>query len=314
MSVESCDCTNPKFPLLGRPNCVIRKKKTAFIGVMARYKANGTENTINAASATIGADITTKIAATTTALERLYLFPKMEEVTYSRSETSYQTAASGRKFKLEGEGGVRTFNGQLMGDDGVEEHARQLKKLGCTEFVAFEFTTDGNIWGVMDDQTTGIIRGYRIETETFDAFINRAQDGATNGIMVSFDFEDDMDFVNSYAITAQELGYRATSLRPLIGGLCKAVEATATAITATVTTGFGTAGKQGKIVGLLTANFVVKANGVVKAATAVETVPGVSGIYTLTHLTTDILPADVVTVDVTATGYDVVQGTFVATL
>lgn len=314
MSVTSCSCTNPQFPDLGRPNCVIRKKKTAFIGVMARYNASGVENVIDATSATLGADITALIAATTAPLERLYLFPKMEEVTYARTETAYQTAASGRKFKLEGEGGVRTFNGMLMGDDGVEEHARQLQKLGCTEFVAFEITTDGYIWGVMDDVTTGDLRGYHIETETFDSFIQRAVDGSTNGIMISFDFEDDKDFVNSYAITAEELGYRATSLRPLIGATCTAEEATATTITATVTTGFGTAGVQGKVVGLLTANFTVVSDTGPVVVTAVETVPGVSGIYTLTHLTTEILPTDLVTVSVTATGYNVADGTFTAAL
>ncbi len=307
MSVTSCSCTSPQFPNLGRPKCVIRKKKTSFIGIMSRYKADGTENVIDATSATLGADIRALIQASTPALERLYLFPKLEEVTYDRTDTAYQTVASGRKFKLDGEGGVRSFSGMLMGDDAVEAIARQLQTLGCTEFVAFEFTTDGNIWGVMDDVTSGELRGYHIETETFDAFIQRAMDGATNAIAVSFDFEDDQDFVNSYAITAGELGYRATTLRPLVGATCVAEEATASTMIATVTTDFGSAVTANPVVGLLTANFTVTADGVPVTVSATETADGV---YTLTFTDGDIDTADVVVVAVSATGYDVESGTF----
>jgi len=307
----SCSCTDPKGPNLGRPNCVIRKKKVAFVGIIARYKADGTRNTIDASSPTLGADIQTLISVATPVQERLFLFPKLEEITFARTETAYKTAASGRKFKLDGEGGIRTFMAQLPGDDGVEPLARELQKVGCSEFDVFEFTVDGNIWGVLDDTTTSDLRGYAVEKETFDAFIVRAVDGDINNISISWDLEDDNDTVNSYAITSGELGYKSTSLRPNIGATCTAVEATSTTITATVTTDFGTAGTSAKVKGLLTANFTVTANGTPVTVTAVETTDGV---YTLTHADLDIDATNEVIVAVTLTGYDITSGTFTATL
>lgn len=308
----SCSCTNPAFPNLGRPNCVIRKKKVSFVGLMPRYNALGVRNSIDASSATLGATITALVSATTAPLSRLYLFPKMEEVKFERSATAYKTAASGTKFKLDGEGGIRTFSGMLMGDAGVEPIARQLQTLGCSEFDIYEFTVDGNIWGVLDNPSATALRGYAVEKETFDAFIVRAVDGDINNISVSWDLEDDNDTVNSYAITAEELGYKSTSLRPNIAGTCIAIEGSSTTIVATVTTDFGTAGVHSPIVGLLTANFVVKVGAVVVVASAVETVDGV---YTLTFTDLDIDPTNVVDVNVVGvSGYAISSGQFTALL
>lgn len=309
MNTESCSCTDPKFPNLGRPNCVIRKKKTAVLGIRARYNEAGERNVIDASSATLGDDIRALIQTTTPALERLYLTPKFEEVTWDRSASAYQTMKSGKRFRLDGEGGVRTFNGMLAGDDGVEQMARELQKLGCTEFDVIEITTDGNIWGVMDDTAVADVRGYAVDKETFDAFIQRAVDGAINGVMIQFDLEDDADLVNSYAITTTEMGYRATTLRGLISAVCTAVEATSTTLIATITTGYGTAANPGKVVGLTTSNFTVTADGTPVTVTAAETADGV---YTLTFADLDISSADEVVVAVSATGYDVASGTFTA--
>lgn len=311
MSITSCSCTAPSFPNLGRPTCVIRKKKTKMIAFQPRYKEDGTENVIDASSATIGTVVRNLILASTPALERLYLSPVLEDVTYARTETAYKTAAGGKKFKLDGEGNVYTFRGMLMGDEGVEQMARELQKLGCSEFNMFEFTTDGNIWGVLDDVAVADLRGYHIDKETFDAFIVRAVDGDINAIDMSFDFEDAQDLVDSYAITSEELGYRSTTLRPLITATCVAVEATNTTIVATITTGFGTAGTPGTVKGLLAAAFTVTADGVlVTPITSVETADGV---YTITHDNGDVSAADEVIVAVSATGYDVASGTFTAT-
>jgi len=311
----SCSCTDPKFPNLGRPNCVIRRKKVAFPIVVPRYQADGvTRNVIDLTSNTLGADIQALIAASTAVLERLYPFPKVENLTFERTETSYQTSNSGKKYKLDGEGGVRTVAFSLLGDEGTEQHARELQKLGCSQFDVYWVTVDGNLWGVMDDTSVAELRGYAVEAETFDSFLQLAVDGAVNGVMVSFDLEDDDDNVNSYAITSDELGYKATTLRPNISGTCTAVEATTTTITATVNYDFGSAVNSGQsgLLGLVTANFTVTSDtGAVTPITVAEVGDGV---YTITHDDADITTADNVTVAVSATGYDIVDGTFVAAL
>lgn len=312
MSTTSCTCTAPKFPSLGRPACTIRKKKVAFPIMFPRYDEAGVRNTIDATSPTLGADILALVAAGTAALGRLYPFPTMEEIKFDRTATAYKTMASGKKFKLDGEGGIRTFSGMLAGDDGIEPIARQLQSVGCSDFDILEVTVDGNIWGVMDDVTSGLVRGYAVEKETFDAFITRAIDGDINNVSISWDLENDIDTINSYAITAEELGYSATTLRPLIGAVCTATEATSTTIIASVATDFGPASAQPLLLGLVTANFVVKVGAVTVAATAVETT---AGVYTLTHGALDIDPLDVVDVNVVnVTGYAVTSGQFIATL
>jgi hypothetical protein len=239
----------------------------------------------------------------------------MEEITFTRTETAYQTFASGKKVKLDGEGGVRTFSGMIVGDDGVEAIARELSNGTCAELDVFEVTVDGNIWGVIDDVTSGEMRGYAVDRETFDSFIQRAVDGATNGIMVSWDLEDDADTVNSYAITAGELGYKATSLRPLIAATSTATEASSTTISVFVTddfvSGVQSANNEGGITGLVTADFTVTADGTPVTVTAAEVGDGV---YTLTHADLDITSGDVVVVSVDATGYDVANSQFTATL
>jgi len=290
---------------------VIRKKKLAFPVLIPRYKADGTRNVIDLSSPTLGADIQALVQASTAVLERLYPFPRVEEVTFDRTDTAYQTMASGRKFKLDGEGGIRTVSFMLPGDDGVEAIARELSNGSCSEVDVFEVTVDGNIWGVMDDTSVAALRGYAMERETFDSFIQRAVDGSINGVMVSWDLESDEDFVNSYAITSSELGYKATSLRPLIRAACTAQEASSVTIEATVVTDFGTATNKEGVLGLLTANFTVTANGTPVTVTAAEVGEGV---YTLTHADLDITPGDDVIVSVSATSYDVANGTFVATL
>ena len=77
-----CSCDNPAFANLGRPNCVIEMKAVAFPIIVPRFKADGTRNTIDLTSATLGADIKALIQTSTALMERLYPFPRMENITF----------------------------------------------------------------------------------------------------------------------------------------------------------------------------------------------------------------------------------------
>jgi hypothetical protein len=313
IGITSCTCSNPAFPVLGRPNCVIRKKKTAFPILRPRFK-DGVRNTIDLTSGTLGADIQALVQPSTDSLERLYPFPKIEEATYDLTDPVYQTFASGTKFLLEGEGNVRTVSFMLPADSGVEQIARELEATGCTEMDFYEATVDGNLWGVVDDPDAAspVMRGYAIQKETFHYQIVRAQDGQINGVMVSFDLEDELDNTNSYAITAGELGYKAnTTLTPLVRATCSIVETSSTSITATVIDGFGSAVTDNGVLGLATANFTVVSDTGSVTVTATEVG---NGVYTLAHSDLEITIGDTVTCSVSATGYDVSDGTFVAAL
>lgn len=310
-----CSCENPAFPRLGRPNCVIEMRAVAFAIFVPRFKADGTRNTIDLSSATLGADIQGLIAASNAILERLYPTPRFENVTFERTETVYETAPSTRKVKIPGVGGVRTFKAETWSKDAVHQILRELKSVGCSDIDVYLGTVDGNLWGIIDDITTAEMRGYEMATETFDAFKEYATDTTTQKIMISWDFDNAECEENAYAITAEEMiatgGVKSTSLDPLIGATTTAVALTTTTAQVDVKTGFGSGAAAGSVVGLLTANFVAN-NLTTPGVVAVTSVPGAEdGEYILTfaaQATNDIIQVDVINV----AGYDVASTTFLA--
>lgn len=310
-----CSCENPSFPRLGRPNCVIEMRAVAFPILIPRYKADGSRNTIDLTSATLGADIQGLIAASTALLERIYPFPRCENITYERTETVYETAPSTRKVKIPGVGGVRTFKFETWAKEGVHQILRELKKVGCSDVDFFLATVDGNLWGIIDDVSVPEMRGYEMATETFDAFKEYATDTTTQKIMVSWDLDNAECEENAYAITAEELsatgGVKATSLEGLIGATTSATALTTTTAEVLVKTGFGSAVAAGSVVGLVSANFVAN-NLTTPGAVAVTSAPGADpGEYVLTFAAQTL--NDVIQVDViNATGYDVASTTFSA--
>ena len=313
MSEIICSCENPNFPNTGRPNCVLEQRAIAFPILVPRYKANGDRNTIDLNSATLGDDIKALIQASTDLFSRLYPLPRMENVTTERTDTVYETAASTRKYKAPGVGGVRTFLMELWSKDAVNQILRELKKVGCSDVDFFLATVDGNLWGIMDNpETDTVLRGYEMATETFDAFKDYATDTTVQKIMLSFDLDNQECEENAFAITAEELGYSSTTLTGLIGATTASTALTTTTAKVTVSTGFGSAGSRGKVKGLLDANFSVVNNGPGSpGAVAVTSVETADGEYTLTFAAQT--NGDDVRVDIiNAAGYDVVGSNFTA--
>jgi len=310
-----CSCENPSMPNLGRPNCVIEMKALAFPIIVPRYKADGvTRNVINLASPTLGQDIRDLIATSTALLERIYPFPRCENISFERTDTVYETAPSTRKYKIFGVGGVRTFRFETWGKDAVHQILRELKKVGCTDVDFYLVDVAGSLWGIKDNPTDMIMRGYEMATETFDAFKDYATDTTTQKLMISWDLDNRECEENSYAITSEELGYSATSLRGNVSATIQLTELDATHAQFYVTTGFGSAANPDGVVGLQDANFVLTANGnpVALVGSVVETSDGV---YSFEHADGDITAGDVVVGSViNASGYDVASGSFVAVL
>ena len=238
MSIFSCDCNVPAFPSLGRGNCVIEMRTMAFPILVPRFKADGSRNTINLASATLGADIAALIAPTTASQERLYPFPRVEEPTFERTETVYDTASSTRKYKVFGVGGVYTVAFQLWGKSAVNAIMRELEKIGCSDVDMYMATVDGNLWGIKDSQTDTIIRGVEVNAETFDSFKSFPTSTTVEKAMIDFDLENTENVNNFYAITADELidsgGLRSTALVPNIAGYITGAALTNTTSSAVV--------------------------------------------------------------------------------
>ena len=326
MSTGICSCETPAFGNMARPNCVIEQKALAFPVIVPRYKADGTRNTLDLAVdpltllnpagiagdyATIGAYILDKTNnAAWLPQERFYPMPKVENASFERTETVYETAPSTQKYKLDS-GGVRSWKMELWAKDSVFQIYRELKKFGCSDLDVFYIDVAGAIWGIKDDATTSVVRGYEMSSETWDVFKDYATDTTVSKLMVSFDLENSECEENSYAVTSEELGYKATSLKGLQSGFMNVDNTDLSTVVVDLFTYYGTAKTYASIVGLLDANFVVTdAVGTVLAHTGIVENP--NGTYTIT-MTAPLTVTDVYTVNVVdASTYDVAGSTFIA--
>lgn len=320
MAIFSCDCTNPAFGNLGRPNCVIEMRVMAFPILVPRFKANGDRNTIDVTSATLGQDIQDLIDAsvTTSAQERIYPFPRVEEPTWERTETVYDTASSTRKFKVFGVGGVYTLAFQLWGKDAVNAIIRELKKFGCSDVDLYIATVDGNFWGIKDDKTDTIIRGVELNTETYDVFKTFATSTTVEKTMVQVDLENTECVEDFYAITSEEMinsgGVKSTSLRANLAG-CQTLSAIDTTHTQSVVfSSFGTAGVRDSIEELLAANFTlfnITTQLAVPVLGVVETTPGT---YSIEYADVNVTPGDDLRVTIIKNGLVVEDANYTGTL
>ncbi len=302
MSTSICSCEKPSFGNMGRPNCVIEQKTMAFPILVPRFKPDGTRNTINVASPSLGADIQALISTSTAPELRLYPFPRVEEATWERTPTVYEEAPSNRKFKIDGVGGVYTLSFKVWGKDSAYQVMREALKFGCSELDFYYVDVAGNLWGIKDNVTDTVLRGYEMSTETFDSFVEFATDTTVQKGMFSWDIENTECIENSYCITSDELGYKATDLTPNQSAFQTAVAISATEIEVTVFTGFGSALNRDAVEGLVDPAFVVQnlTQSTTPAVTSTETTPGV---YTLTIAAQTT--GDVLEISTTAAGYDV---------
>jgi len=315
MGQTICSCANPSFPVLGRPDCVLEMRAIAFPIIVPRYKADGvTRNTIDLTSATLGADIRALIATSTALMERIYPFPRCENITFERTDDVYDTAPSTRKVLIPNVGGVRTFKFETWGKDAVHNILRELKKIGCTDVDFYLPDVSGSFWGILDNPTDTIMRGYEMATETFVAFKEYATDTTTQKLMISWDMDTNECEENSYGISASTLGYSATTLKPLTPAYIVLSELDATHVQFTVVEPDGsTSGSP--VVGLVTNGTF----GVISDTGVVAEIPPVvetsDGVYSFEHLDAEITVGDIVTGSITAaTGYDIADGAFTALL
>lgn len=320
MSTGICSCEEKKFGNTGRPNCVIEQKALAFPIVVPRFGSNGSRNSLDLSVdpttlldpngdagnyASFGDYIKDKCENPAWAAEdRFYCMPRVESATFERTETVYETAPSTRKYKVEGVGGVRTWAMQLWAKAAVSGMHRELSNYGCSELDVFYVDIAGAIWGIKDDSTTSVIRGYEMSAETWDVFKEYATDTTVGKLMVSFDLDNEECEENSYGITAGELGYKATSLKGLISAYSTAEDPTDTTIEVVLITGYGTASKAGTITGLDNAAFTVTSDISGELAHTVAAVESPDGTYLLT-MDVALVSGHVITVDTIANGYSV---------
>jgi len=295
---------------MGTNKCAVTQKTMAFPIIVPRFKADGTRNTIDLTSGTLGADIQARLLASVAADDRFYPFLRVEESTWERSDTVLETAPSGRSEKIDGVGGVFSLNFKLWGKDAAFPVMREALKLGCSDLDFYYVDVSGNLWGIKDNLNDTILRGYEMDTATFDSFVEFATDTTVQKGMFSWNLDQTECVENAYVITSEELGYKATSLRPNISGYQTATAVTNTTCQSVVFTGFGSAGDRDDVTGLVIGDFTVENTDTPAGDIAISLVESPEGTYVIT--TSAMTAAENYKITCTKAGYDIADGTFVA--
>ena len=325
MSEIICECGDPKFGHVGRPNCVITQKTLAFPMFVPRINSNGNRNFLPANAAGITAynleygtahttlaEVIDSLTTVANPLDRAYPGLRVENATFPRTDTVFETAPSGRKIKVAGAGGVRSWLMELWGSDAAHGVLRAYSEFGCSDLDVYYIDVTGNLWGIQDDPTSGIVRGYEMDTESFDSFLQYATDTTSQKINLAWDLDALECEQNAWVITSAEYGKKFTSITPLIQADSGADNTSTTVIEAKIWEGFGTAGNKGDIVGLTTASFIVAdSTGTPFPHVAATTyVVDANGFGTYTMTMDAVMAVGDWTVDTTAPGYDVPTANF----
>lgn len=310
MATGICSCAELSFGNLGTPNCVTKQGVMAFPIIVPRYKADGvTRNGIDLTSGTIGADIKAMLSASLAPEERIYPFLKVQNPTFERSETVYETAPSGDKYKIDGQGGVYTLAFELWDKSAVYPILKEAEKFGCSEFDYFYVDVNGALWGELDGTT---LYGYPCDSNTYDAFNDFATSTTVQKIMVSWDLDRDVALSSSFALTADDLGYKATTITPNIAASQALTAASATSIVDVVTTPFGSAVSPDYLEGLVIGDFTVYNVTTAAAITPDSITESTPGNYVIDVTTAAPTTADVIRVTIVKAGYDVAVNTVVS--
>lgn len=319
MSADNCICGTPAALDFGNPGCNLEMKQAAFPLFMYRYKADGTRNSIDVSSATLGADIVAKLATSTDIIERLFPTTKVRNQTVPRTDTEYETTSNGDKFTLDGQGGIYSFLWEYYEAGAAFAISRQFQKMGCAEIDMYIVDIAGNIWGTKTSDTATDLYGYKLSKSTIENFYSFAVPGNVGKNMFSVDLDAFECVENSYAITSAELvdtgGISGTDIVPLTAGYQTLTAVSNTTFQTVVYMSYGSAGTRKPITGLAPAsaatNFTAydeTADAAVPLTSAVESPDG-TYLITTTGATT---ATNIIRIEVAATGFDVADATVAA--
>lgn len=298
---QECDCAGTAYGNMGADNCPVIGKVPHNIIVMNRYAADGTLNRIDLTSGTVGADIQAMILTTTVAQNRLFPFPFAENFVITKSETVYETATSGNKYKIKD--GIRSFSFELNDKLSSTRMLEQAKKFGCTALSYFVVDIEGKIEGYKESATGTELFPIPMAQSTYNAILQYATDTTVQKILLDFDQSQYFNDGSIYYLTATDLGYSATTLVGLKAASVVVSSITATGATFTVTKPSGSALTTSYVTGLLTANFAVYDVTGAAPVPILTITEASSGVYAVTYA--DVVGANSFRVTVTATGYDV---------
>ena len=229
--LQNCVCGNKQYGLMGRPACVTTMEDLYTFIIRPRFKTDGTRNTTDIASATLGNDIKALIQQSTAAESRVYPYPRVFDFTAPSTEAKYETMTDDTKFKLNKVGEVYTWTGKLKDKDAAFRAFNEIDKTGCGDVDIWYVDKAFTIWMVLEDFTSTITRGIGITSASFTSAYEFATAANTNGINLSFDLVSKDEIKMFVGITQEEHGLVEADFKPLIP-----IDTLLTAVSSTVLT------------------------------------------------------------------------------
>lgn len=314
MAGENCICGSPAPINANNAGCTLVMEPMAFPIFQYRFKADGTRNSIDVSSATLGADIQALIEVSTAIVERLFPTLRVQNPTVPRTDTEYETTANGDKFRLFGQGGIYSFLQEYYAGDGVFAILREFEKMGCIDIDMYIVDVADQFWGTKTSNTATDLFAYRISKESIDKFYSFAVPGAKGKTMLSYDLDRIECISNSYAITGQQMvdtgGVLPTSLLPLTSGFQTLTSPSNITLQTVVFMNGGNAVTNPPVVGLLIGAFTVfdETAGVPIVPSGVAEAPDGTYLITVPAMTV----TNIIRVEVVATGVAVENATVAA--
>ena len=298
---QICVCGG-RLGATGIGNCVIQFYTTHNYILMPLYNGAGEKNFIDISDPlTLGTTLQTLTSITTPMLERLYPLPFAEEINREKTETTFETPASGNMYKAQE--GLRQNTMTFFAQNASFAFSRELSEFGCTKMGYFSVDVNGTLEGYVDDNDPTKFYPLPMMQGSFDQMYMYATDTTVQKLQLKFNLQRSFNENNIYYVTANDIGYPATDLVGLVPASISVSAITSTGATFTVTENGNNAINQKPIEGLVLADFdlINETDGSTVALTAIT--EGAPGVYAGTY--TAIVGAHTFEVTATAPGYDV---------
>jgi len=300
----TCSCST-QLGNTGTPNCKTLAKTTSMMIAVRMTADDGTSNQIDV-TATLNQAYFDALVQNTDASKRWYPIGELENVVQERAESITQSYDSGRTIKIQD--GIKTFTS--LKPEAEYTYLGKLEAFECQTFGIYIVDIDGNLKGEIDS-TGGYLNPMKIASGTWDVRYSEATDTKANEIMISFQFDKQVNDSDLRMIVPSEMdNISLLALDGLMDVNGVHTSPTATGVVSVLTLDYGTAVTPVKVEGLVTANFPTVTNTSTLTTYAVSNATEApAGTYTLVFGTA---PSGTYQVDIDAsTGYaPIVVGTF----
>jgi hypothetical protein len=225
----------------------------------------------------------------------------LENVTDTIADSTFETAASGRKAFIKE--GVRSFLAEIWGADKANsEYLGILKGMHCTDMSVYLLDTNNNLIGVVPATEDGYLYPIRIDKNSWEAKLIKATDTTQQKITLSFDFhpserDELMRYISEAEYTADFVG--ADGLLDIFVTYTSTGQ---TSMVAKLYARFGTAKTKEPMKGLLAADFALFNVTDSAAVPIITSTENPDGTYTLTYASQTV--SDVLRLTPSKDGYD----------